>query len=153
MKRNCIIFIIVGVIVVSGLLLLLSGAEPIVVSPENETDRQTTHELITVTSPDWGATVESPLSVTGEARGYWFFEATAPVSVVDWDGLIIGEGYIEATAPWMTEDFVPFSGTILFDTALIRNGYSNNGTLILQRHNASGLPQHDDAFEIPIIFK
>jgi hypothetical protein len=110
------------------------------------------HELIKVTSPLPNGTIQSPLEVRGEARGYWFFEATAPVVIVDWDGLIIAEGYIEAEGDWMTEEFVPFTGTIEFDVADIRGGYSNEGTIIFHNHNASDLPEHDEVFEFPITF-
>ena len=110
-------------------------------------------DVIRINNPRPGATIESPLVVTGDARGFWFFEATAPVSVVDWNGVIIGEGFIQATKPWMTEDFVPFSGDIIFDTNLIQNQYSDKGTLILRNHNASGLSEHDQSLEIPIIFQ
>ena len=110
-------------------------------------------DLIRVTSPRAGSAVTSPLTISGEARGNWFFEASFPVYVADWDGLIIGEGYATAEGEWMTSDFVPFTATITFDTEEIRGQYSDRGTLILKKANASGLPEHDDALEIPIILK
>ena len=105
--------------------------------------------LIRITDPRPNQEITSPLIVTGEARGTWYFEATFPIVVVDWDGLIIGEGYAEAQSNWMTEDFVPFRGTVTFKTP----SYKNYGTLILQKSNPSGLPEHDDALEIPILFR
>lgn len=96
-----------------------------------------------------GDTINAPLTMTGEAIGSWFFEATAPVTVVDWNGLIIGEGYIEATAPWMTENLVPFTGIITFTA---NTTVSNAGAIILKNANASGLPQFDKYVEIPINF-
>jgi Immunoglobulin-like domain of bacterial spore germination len=105
-------------------------------------------DLLILQQPAPFATVASPIVVRGQARGYWFFEATAPVTVVNWDGLIIGEGYIEAVGEWMTEDFVPFTGTITY--TLPADSYSTRGALILKKSNASGLPEHDDALEIPI---
>lgn len=108
-------------------------------------------DLIRVSQPQPNAVVTSPLMVTGEARGFWFFEASAPMVITNWDGLIIGESYIEVTPPaeWMTENFVPFHGTIMFDTP----DYGDTGALIIQKDNPSGLPQFDDAVEIPIRFK
>lgn len=105
-------------------------------------------DLIQLEAPLPYATIPSPIIVTGQARGYWFFEATAPVMVVNWDGLIIGEGYVETVGNWMTEDFVPFTGIITY--TLPADSYSTRGALILKKSNASGLPEHDDAFEIPI---
>lgn len=104
--------------------------------------------LIQVTSPQPRQTVGIPLEVSGKARGYWFFEATAPVLVTNWDGLIIGEGYITADDDWMTEEYVPFSGSI--DYSLPADSYSATGTIIFQKANPSGLPEHDDAFEIRV---
>jgi hypothetical protein len=107
-------------------------------------------DVIVVDTPQPNATVSSPLTITGRARGYWFFEASFPIVVTDWDGKIIGQGHAEAQDSWMTEDFVPFVATIEFtvpaDTAYRR------GTLILQKDNPSGLPEHDDALEVPVLF-
>ena len=69
--------------------------------------------------------------------------------VVDWDGRIIGEGYVTAEGEWMTEDFVPFSGTI--DYTLPVDSYSASGTIIFHKDNPSGLPEHDAAFEVPVL--
>lgn len=107
------------------------------------------HELIRVFTPRAGDAVKSPLTIMGEARGTWFFEATFSVVVVDWDGRIIGEGYATAQDNWMTENFVPFSATITF----IAPELYNRGAIILQKSNPSGLPEYDDALEIPITFK
>ncbi|MEX0917317.1 MAG: Gmad2 immunoglobulin-like domain-containing protein [Candidatus Paceibacterota bacterium] len=109
-------------------------------------------DLVRISSPRPGSAVESPLTIEGEARGYWYFEATFPVVVTDWNGQIIGEGYVEALDEWMTEEFVPFQGEITFNISQIQGNYSERGTLILQKSNASGLPEHDDVLEIPIEF-
>ncbi len=107
-----------------------------------------TANLIKVDTPQPNTTVDNPMTLSGEARGYWFFEASAPVVVTNWDGLIIGEGYITADDEWMTEDFVPFSGTVEYD--LPADTYSTNGTVIFQRSNPSDLPENDAAVEIPV---
>jgi hypothetical protein len=108
-------------------------------------------DLITIESPTSGETIFSPLIVRGEARGQWFFEASFPITVVDWDGRIIGEGHAEAQGEWMTSEYVPFEGTISFtvppDTPYKR------GTIIFRKDNPSGLPEHDDAFEVPVLFR
>lgn len=105
-------------------------------------------DLIQLESPEPYAVVESPLEITGRARGGWYFEASFPVVLVNWDGLIIAEGYVTAEGEWMTEEFVPFSGSLEFETP----DYGERGALILQKNNASGLPEHDDALEVPIRF-
>ena len=107
-------------------------------------------DLIRLDYPRPNQTISSPLKITGEARGYWFFEASFPVVLTDWDGLIIASGIATAKGDWMTEEFVPFEAELTFivDT----NVYSKNGLLILQKDNPSGLSEYDDALEIPIQF-
>lgn len=112
-------------------------------------------DLIVLASPQPLDTITSPLTLTGEARGYWFFEASFPIYVINWDGLIIAEGYATATGDWMTEDFVPFTATITF-TSPYQSGnpdFMQRGTLILKKDNPSDLPEFDDALELPIFFE
>jgi len=106
-------------------------------------------EFITVNYPQPNDEIESPLTVLGEARGYWFFEGDFPVVLTDWDGLIIAEGIARAQGAWMTDDFVPFDVILEFE----KPSYNNKGTLILKRDNPSGLLENEEALEIPIIFK
>ncbi len=110
----------------------------------------TTSDLIHVTNPLPNQQIQSPLVLTGEARGSWFFEASFPVVLTDWDGKIIAQGIAQAKSDWMTNNFVPFQATIVFKVD--PNVYSNKGSLILRRDNPSGLPQNDNALEIPITF-
>ncbi|MCR4274896.1 MAG: Gmad2 immunoglobulin-like domain-containing protein [Candidatus Campbellbacteria bacterium] len=105
--------------------------------------------MIEVQSPRINTEVFSPLIVSGRARGTWFFEGSFPLVLVDWDGLIIAEGFATAQSEWMTEEFVPFAGTLEF----IKPVYGKNGWLILQKDNPSGLSENDAALEIPVIFK
>lgn len=108
-------------------------------------------DLIRLENPRPNQVIKSPLVVQGEARGYWFFEASFPVYLTDWDGLIIAEGIATAKSEWMTEDFVPFEATLNF--TVNPEVYSKRGTLILKKDNPSGLPEHDDALEIPVRFE
>lgn len=111
-------------------------------------------DLIRISSVEPNGAISSPLTITGEARGYWFFEADFPVVLTNWDGLIIAEGIAVAQSEWMTEDFVPFTVTLEF-TSPYKEGdpdFMKRGSLILHRSNPSDLPENDDALEIPIIF-
>src|SRR6056297_403528 len=105
-------------------------------------------DVIRVSTPTEGAAIASPVQITGEARGTWFFEASAPVVITDWDGRIIGEGFVEAEDNWMTESFVPFSGEVSFTAPT--DGVSDRGAVILQKANPSGLPENDAALEISV---
>ncbi len=116
-------------------------------------------DLIIMSKPSPLEVISSPLLIEGEARGTWFFEATFPISVVDWDGKIIAEGFGSAVldpsdpkSTWMTEEFVPFKAEIVFETPENIGDFSNRGVIILQKSNASDLPENDDALEIPIRF-
>ncbi len=108
------------------------------------------NDLIRVTVPTPQSVISSPVTITGVARGTWFFEASFPISIVNWDGLIIGEGIATAQSDWMTEDFVPFTANITY-TIDPQTPY-NRGAIILKKDNPSGLPEHDAAIEIPVTF-
>ncbi len=114
--------------------------------------------LIVLESPRPSTTISSPVILTGRARGNWYFEASFPVSVVDWDGQIIGQGYAEAQGDWMTTEFVPFKATITFDISKIKNNNiypdrMSRGSLILHKDNPSGLSENNEALEIPLLLK
>lgn len=111
-------------------------------------------DLIMVTSPEPGGLVSNPISITGKARGHWYFEGSFPVVLTDWDGKIIAEHYATADGEWMTTDFVPFTSSLTFQNPY-RVGdpeYMRHGTLILRKSNPSGMPAHDDSLEIPVLF-
>ena len=111
-------------------------------------------DLIQLTTPTVGGEINSPLNINGQARGYWFFEASFPVILTNWDGLIIAEGIATAKGEWMTEEFVPFSAQLEFVSPYKAGDpdFMQRGSLILQKDNPSGLPEHDDALEMPITF-
>lgn len=105
--------------------------------------------VIYVTLPNTKVATGSPLQISGRAPGNWFFEASAPVTLTNWDGLIIGESFVTAEGDWMTTDYVPFKGEIIFPEG---NLY-NRGFLIFKKDNASGEPQFDDSAELQVTIK
>lgn len=111
-------------------------------------------DLIKIENVEPGERISSPFTVTGEARGYWFFEASFPVVLTDWDGKIIAEHYATTSEDWMTEEFVPFAATLEFEIPYADGDpyFMQHGTLILKRDNPSGLPENDNALEIPVRF-
>lgn len=112
-------------------------------------------DLIKINSPSPGEKISSPVSISGEARGTWYFEASFPITIVDWDGKIIGEGHATAKGDWMTEDFVPFEATIDFvkPDNFQAGTFSERGAIILHNDNPSGDPSKDKAVEMPVVFK
>lgn len=137
-----IIFVLTALVIVGGIYFFREDAR---VSEKVD--------LIRLDSPLPNATISSPVTLKGEARGNWFFEASFPIYVTDWDGKIIGQGIATAEGEWMTTEFVPFTAKVTFDVAQISGNYAKRGTLILKKDNPSGLPEYDDALEIPITFE
>ncbi|MBN1779420.1 MAG: GerMN domain-containing protein [Candidatus Buchananbacteria bacterium] len=104
-------------------------------------------DLIKVDSLSAGQTISSPLVITGQARGSWFFEADFPVELVDQAGNVVATGIAQAQSDWMTQDFVPFQVELIF-----KNAPTGVGKLILKKDNPSGLPENDNQLEIPVTF-
>jgi len=105
------------------------------------------NENVKVTLPAPNSEIKSPLTITGEAKGAWFFEASFPIKIEDQNGNILGQGIAQAKSDWMTEDFVPFEATISFDAKGNTKGY-----IVLEKDNPSGLSQNDQNVKIPIVF-
>lgn len=153
--KDIIIFILLVALLVSGYLLLTKdGTSPQINDTPKEEPKEPEepieNDFIRVETPRPNEHVgKNTIELTGVARGYWFFEASAPVVITNWDGLIIGQSYITAQDEWMTEDFVPFHGTITYD--LPADSYSASGTIIFMKDNPSGLPENDMAVEFPIM--
>lgn len=164
MKHKILPVLLVVTIVVGGLLLLMR------LWPENPTEDGATDTdtaprtivavpataltEVNITNPAVGQVVSSPLQITGQAIGPWFFEGSFPVTLRNWDGVIITEYYATATGDWMTEDFVPFTVDLSFVSPYHVGdpAYMQTGTLQLRRDNPSGLPEYDAMIEIPVSF-
>lgn len=109
-------------------------------------------DLIRISEPRPNTTITSPLIVKGMARGSWFFEASFPVRLIDGNGELLATGIAQANPPaggdWMTSEFVPFEMTLSFSLSA-----TTDGTLVLDKDNPLGLPEHDDALRVPVRFK
>lgn len=105
-------------------------------------------DLIKVDQPLPNQDISSPLKIKGKAKGYWFFEGSAPVKLVDNDHNNLATGYVTAKGEWMTNEFVPFEGEVLFQAPDDERGY-----LIFSRANASGKPEHDRVYRLPVLFR
>lgn len=115
--------------------------------PAVSDDQSEMQDMIVVAEPIENDLVTSPLQLSGEARGYWFFEATAPVQVLSLSGDVLGESWVTAQGTWMTESFVPFTGEVSFDP-----GQETQGYVVFRKQNASGLPENDAEILIPVQF-
>lgn len=103
------------------------------------------HPDIRIITPKSGENIISPLVITGEARGIWYFEADFPVFLLDENGNQIAIGIAQAQDDWMTENFVPFRAELNFD-----DSKKMNATLVLMKDNPSDLAEYDDELKIPV---
>ncbi|MDB5189340.1 MAG: hypothetical protein JWL82_297 [Parcubacteria group bacterium] len=103
---------------------------------------------IVVVSPTSGQAISSPLTVSGRARGSWYFEASFPILVRNAAGTVIGQGTGAAQGDWMTVDFVPFTGSISYTA----QPAGSVGTVVFKNDNPSGDPANDKQVVVPIIF-
>lgn len=104
-------------------------------------------DIIKVSAPLPNSTIKSPLTVTGVARGNWYFEASFPVRLYDANGKELAATPAQAQGDWMTTEFVPFEVILNFTKPM-----TATGTLVFQKDNPSGLPEHDDSISIPVRF-
>ncbi len=104
-------------------------------------------DLIRVDFPRPNQIIQNPLIITGEARGLWFFEASFPINLLDENGNLIAQSLGDAQSDWMTNEFVPFKSIMEFSSPETKKGF-----LIFKKDNPSGLPEHEDQMEIPVVF-
>ena len=105
-------------------------------------------DLVRVDFPRPQQKISSPLRISGQARGFWFFEASFPVSLFDAQGRVLAQGLATAQTDWMTEDFVSFEAELEFENQTS----GSRGTLVLEKDNPSGLPENEDSLEVPVVF-
>ena len=104
-------------------------------------------EGILVSSPMSDAEITNPVKIEGEARGTWFFEAQFNAELLDSDGNSLGTAILTAKGEWMTEDFVPFEGSLIFSEPS-----TSAGTLRFLSANPSGLPENQKSFDLTVNF-
>ncbi|MFZ6036091.1 MAG: Gmad2 immunoglobulin-like domain-containing protein [Patescibacteria group bacterium] len=102
-------------------------------------------DMIVLDNPRPNVRVRSPLTITGRARGEWFFEAEFPITFMDMDGNVLGSATARAESDWMTTDFVPFTATLNFVST-----DATSARLILSKDNPSGLPELNDELIVPL---
>lgn len=118
------------------------------IETKEETEASTKADLIQVDSPQPGGLITSPVTITGKARGQWYFEASFPITILDENGKVLGQGHAEAQSNWMTSELVPFTAKVTFTKSSTKTG-----TILLEKDNPSGLPEHADSIRISIRFE
>lgn len=92
--------------------------------------------------------IESPLKISGQARGTWFFEGDFPIVLKDPRGCVIAKWYASARGEWTTERFVPLTATLEFKAPAA----GSRGVPELKKDNPSDRREFDDAVRVPIFF-
>lgn len=103
---------------------------------------------VRIIQPQSSAVATSPLRVSGEARGSWFFEGALPVRLANASGHIIARANATSSENWMTENYIPFSAVLYFSVQ-----ERQEGRLIIAKDNPSGLPHNEAEVRIPVILE
>ena len=147
--------VILAIVILAGLFALIfvpsQTSEPSQNLPSGSAAASSTAslaDLITVNIPLQNSAVSSPLTISGQARGNWYFEASAPVELRNASGTVIAQGHINAQGDWMTTEYVPFTATLTF----AKQAAGSKGTLVLKNDNPSGDPARQKELSIPVTF-
>ncbi len=154
-----ILVVIFALVAIGGALYLAFTKKPQVIAPPVAeivvestptppvTEVSPSIQLPTLTAPVQNTKVKSPLSVSGDAIGYWYFEASFPVVLKDSNGNVLAQAPAQAQGDWMTTSTVPFLTTLTWATTT-----ATSGVLILKNDNPSGLPENDSEISFPVLF-
>ena len=149
--NRIILFIIVlsvigAVFLTLGIRILENGSPTLPNSVVPLPDKNLS-DLIILEKPLPNQLINNNLTITGRAKGYWFFEASFPIKVYDDNGIEIGVVVAQADGEWMTEDFVDFHAVLKFSKPT-----TETGTLVLEKDNPSGLAENSAELRVPIRF-
>ncbi len=143
MKKFIFIVIFIIVVIVLTALTFDWGRNDIAVQSSIK------ESSVKVDLPPKNQEVKSPIKISGQAKGTWFFEGSFPVEIIDTDGNILATSFATSSEDWMTENFIPFSATLEF----VKPTSTKHVLLILKKDNPSGLSENDEHISIPLILK
>lgn len=136
MKQALLIFLILVVIVAITFIVLIFDVGRHTPIPADQSP--VIDNSITVDQPQAKTVVKSPISISGKARGTWYFEGSFPIKLIDSKGVVIATGIAKANGDWMTVDFVPFTSTLSYTVAT-----TTEATIVFSKDNPSGDPARD----------
>lgn len=102
-------------------------------------------DTVLVDTPIAGAAVGRQFSLSGKARGAWYFEGSFPYQILNKDGALLTQGAVQAQGDWMSTDFVPFSADVT-----IPGAYTGAATVLLHNDNPSGDSANAASVSYPI---
>ncbi len=120
--------------------------KPSAPQPTTACGEQKQPDDILVTTPQLNQTVNSPLTVKGQARGNWFFEAVFPIKLLDSKGNVLAQTQAQAQSEWTTDAFVPFTAQLSYSLAA-----TSTGMFLFNNDNPSDLSQNSKEFRLPVI--
>ena len=139
MGKKAIILLVILLVLIVGIVLT------VVFLLKNETKNPNSDIAVSVKS---NQIITGPFQISGKARGFWFFEASFPIKLVDENNNVLATTIAQAREEWMTEDFVDFEAKLEFVPEKDQKGF-----LVFMRDNPSGLPENDKEFKIPVQMK
>ncbi len=161
MKKWWILVAVLLIIIIVGTAMLVLIPAPMAQAPTTATVNtpvttatttpvaaNSLADTIVVDTPKQGASVTSPLTITGKARGTFYFEASFPIKLKDANGKVLAQGTAKAQGNWATQNFVPFTAKLAF----AQPAPGSKGTLVLMNDNPSGDPTKQKELDIPVIF-
>ena len=159
MKKWWIFVSALFIIIIAGTVILVVIPAPTANAPTTDavnisatSTPASLDDLIVVTSPLPNAVISSTtVTITGKARGNWFFEASFPIEVFgDPAEGLLGNGIGQAQGDWMTVDYVPFTATVHILPTIQTPGETLH--ILLKNDNPSGDPAKQKTLDIPVHF-
>jgi hypothetical protein len=136
MGKKTIILLVILLVLIGGTILTVA------LLLKNCAENSNPNIIVSVKS---NQIIASPFQISGKARGFWFFEASFPIKLIDENNNVLATTVARAQGDWMTNEFVDFNAEIEFNS-------KNDGKvfLVFNRDNPSGLPENDEEFRIPV---
>jgi hypothetical protein len=142
MNKIWILVLVVGIIAV-GFWVWPKGDKV----PQNNTQTPVVTD-IQVSQPAANATISSPLAISGQAVGGWYFEASFPIKLYNSSNVLIGQTTAQAQSDWMTTNLVPFTASLTFSPQTT----GSVGTLVFEKDNPSGEAANAGSYSVNVIF-
>jgi hypothetical protein len=132
------------IVVLLGVLVFVKPAN----GPTVAGDAISSDGNLAVKLPAQNQVIASPVAIEGTVtNGGWFFEGSFPITVMDSNGTVLGQGTAQALSDWMSADAVPFSASIVFTAPT-----TATGTIVFMNDNPSGMPENQRSLSLSVRF-
>ncbi len=122
---------------------------------ETESEDQNTEQpktddndkVAVIDAPLKDAKITTPVTVSGTAPAFWFFENSFPVQVLDSAGTVLGSAQANPDTESMPEGMTAFHAEVEFEKSA-----TPTGILLFRADNPSGLPENEYSVKVPVTF-